>query len=408
MTDKKQNLLYIAHRIPYPPNKGDKIRTFHEIKYLSQFFHIDLVTFADTPSDMIFEANLKKYCRQVHVFPLNPLWGKIKGLKSLLLGKSIAEGYFFDTRANKKIAVLLKKNTYQAVFCFSSPTAEYVFQNLSDIPRKTTRLIMDFCDVDSDKWQQYAEKTRFPMNQLYRLEASRLLAYEKKINQSFDASIFVSENEADLFRQYVPEARNIVPVSNGVDFTYFSGQVPEKNNNESPTILFTGAMDYHANVDGVTWFAKKIFPLLKQRIPAIRFVIVGSNPRPAVTALAQTANITVTGYVDDIREYYQAADVSVVPLRIARGIQNKVLEAMAMGLPVVCTSAALSGIQAIPGKDVIQADDETAFADAVELLIKDKKLARKTADSAGHTVRTRYAWSACLEKLNPDLGVPSS
>jgi len=394
-----KKLLYISHRIPYPPNKGDKIRTFNEIKYLSQFFEIDLISFADDPSDLKFKSNLKDYCRQVHVFFIHPVYSKLKGIRSFLTGRSISETYFLNEKAINTTASLLKKVNYNVIFCFSSPTAEYVFRNISLIRRASVRLIMDFCDVDSDKWQQYASKASFPLKQVYTREADRLLMYEKKINREFDVSIFVSENEADLFKKKVPEAKNLIPVKNGVDFEYFSKQNQQQKKNKHPAILFTGAMDYYANIQGVTWFAKKILPIIKQEIPGIDFIIAGSNPSKKVKELSNIDGISVTGYVDDIRTCYHKADISVVPLKIARGIQNKILEAMAMKLPVVCTSEALSGIDAKPGVDLILADEAREFAEAVIYLLKNQTLAEKIAISANRKIKEHYSWNACLSRL---------
>ena len=403
MIENKKKILFICHRIPFPPNKGDKIRTYNEVKYFSKTYNIDIISFADDPKDLKYTSDLKAYCRHIYIYPLAPLFGKLKGLLKLILGGSISEGYFYDKKACKKVSDLLKQKDYHTIFCFSSPMAEYVFKNLSDIEQKTTRpkLIMDFCDVDSDKWKQYSEKSTFPMNFVYQKESERLLKYEKKINKIFDASIFVSDNEAKLFKQLVPKAENVISISNGVDFNYFSHS-PEINTKQesSSIIMFAGAMDYYANIEGVTWFCKKIFPKIRAMLPATRFLIVGSNPTPAVKELAHIKNVEVTGFVEDIRPYYKKAAVCAIPLRIARGVQNKVLEAMAMGKPVVSTSVALDGIQAENGKHIIKTDDPEKFAQAIINLMDDPSLSITYGKAARKFVEKKFSWDSCLKKLD--------
>jgi sugar transferase (PEP-CTERM/EpsH1 system associated) len=400
-----KNILYICHRIPFPPNKGDKIRTFNEIKFLSKSWNIDLVSFADDPTDLKRQSDLKAFCDNVFIFRLNRLQAKINGITRFLKGRTITEGYFFNKKADRTIAALLKEKNYDSVFCFSSPMAAYIFHNLSILGnnKKPPRLIMDFCDVDSDKWRQYSEKANIFMKWIYRFESNRLLSFEKKINKAFDTSVFVSANEALLFKKLLPEAQNIVSVYNGVDLEYFSN--PDKNpqNHLPPTLMFPGAMDYYANIEGVTWFCNKILPKIKNTFPDASFMIVGSNPTKAVKALSEINGVIVTGFVDDIRDYYNKADVCVIPLRIARGIQNKVLESMAMKKPVVATSAASSGIHAEPGGHLLIEDSEEPFANAVINLLQNRDRAEKLGKNARIFVENRYAWDVCLEKLNEIL-----
>ncbi len=358
-----KKILYLCHRIPYPPNKGDKIRSFNEIKNLSRDNTVDLITLADEPDDYKYAQNLKKYCRRVKVFPLNKISGKIKGLVSLLSGQSITRGYFYRNKFQNTFNNWTIREKYDVLFCFSSPMAEYIFKSKKKSDDMAETLIMDFCDLDSDKWNQYARRKKFPLNLLYRKEAARLLQFEKKINKKFSRSIFISRKEADLFWEYYPGAKKIQIIPNGVDTRYFS---PDKTkviqSFPSPMLVFSGAMDYYANIDGVTWFAKTILPEVKKKIPDIKFYIVGSNPAPGVKALEKDESIVVTGFVKDIREYYKAADLCIIPLRIARGIQNKVLEAMAMEKPIIATSQAVQGINPKVKETLEIEDDPKKFA----------------------------------------------
>ena len=397
-----KRILYLCHRIPYPPNKGDKIRSFNEIKYLSKKNTIDLITLADDPKDLRYTENLKKYCRQIKVFPLNKKLAKAKGLVTLLSGQSITQGYFYQKQFQNTFNTWTSSEQYDALICFSSPMAEYMFKAVKkqDIPKT---LIMDFCDLDSDKWSQYSRQTAFPLNILYKTEARRLLQFEKKINKAFNRSIFVSQKEADLFLNYHPHAKNIQIISNGVDTQYFD---PDKTQLTqifpSPMLIFSGAMDYYANVDGVTWFADKILPEIKKEIPGIKFYIVGSNPAPDIQELERDPSIIVTGFVKDIREYYKAADLCIIPLRIARGIQNKVLEAMAMGKAVISTSQAVQGINPEVKKVLELEDNPQKLAGKVIDLLNHNKLRRKHIGTAARDfILQHHNWNKNLRDLFP-------
>lgn len=406
-------ILYLCHRIPFPPNKGDKIRSFNEIKHLSRNHEIHLGCLADNPDDTKYERDLKEYCEKVAVFPLNLRKAKINGVLSILRGKPLSVGYFYRKELQHTINVWHSETNYDAMICFSSPMAEYLFrspllkQRFNPInpsnPRIPT-LLMDFCDVDSDKWVQYSRKTSFPFNMVYRLEGKLLLVYEKKINRLFDHSIFVSDQEGKLFVKLNATARNVTTIRNGVDYDYFCSQAVSRqpsaiSHNKTPVLLFTGAMDYHANVDGVVWFCREIFPKIKEEFPEARLYIVGSKPTPEVKELEKAGGVVVTGFVEDIREYYQIADISVIPLRIARGVQNKVLEAMSMGKAVVCTEKANQGIAAQDGRHVYLADSSPDFAKAVTSLIKDQKSREGFGKEARAFIVENFNWSGNMGGL---------
>lgn len=403
----KKNILYLAHRIPYPPNKGDKIRAFNEVKFLSQSNSVDLICLADNPDDLKYGADLQQLCQRVQVFPLGVGTGKIKGMISLGIGKTISEAYFYQKRFQTLFDSWISQNRYDAIICFSSPMAEYVFnsttlKHLNKIPE----LIMDFCDLDSDKWVQYSGTASFPMNFVYKFEGKRLLEYEKRINRFFDRSVFVSDRENELFRSYFPGARQLQVIPNGVDYDYFAPEDETLEENKingktfsKPMLMFSGAMDYHANGDGVKWFCKEILPVVREVVPDITFYIVGSNPTEDVQKLAQEQGVVVTGFVEDIRDYYRAADICVIPLRIARGVQNKVLEAMSTGKPVLTTEISIQGIRAVPGKDLIVEDHPQSFARAVIDLLNDGEMMKNLGKSAREYVMANHNWKenlACL------------
>jgi polysaccharide biosynthesis protein PslH len=427
MMDKKHSrILYLAHRIPYPPNKGDKIRTFNEIRYLSQDHTIDLVCLADNIDDLSYKKDLETYCERVFVSFLHTTLAKLNGIFSLIAGKAISVGYFYKRDVQQTIDNLLEETRYDAIICFSSPMAEYIYRSRFfkkkrlDSTERETCLIMDFCDVDSDKWLQYSHASKFPMNLVYRLENKRLFEYEKKVNNDFDFSVFTTNKEIELFLAMYSKAKNLISISNGVDYRYFSpdgetvaDSIQEKiisikdvNNKNAeigekgPVLLFTGAMDYYANVEGVSWFHDEIFPLIKRKLPESKFLIVGSNPHPAVKKLGENNGVIVTGFVNDIRPYYQMADICIIPLRLARGVQNKVLEAMSMGKPVVVTSKAIEGIMAVSGDQVFVKDTPASFAEAVFQLFKDNSLRNSMGMHARKFILDNYDWEANIKKFS--------
>jgi sugar transferase (PEP-CTERM/EpsH1 system associated) len=421
-------ILYLAHRIPYPPNKGDKIRSFNIIKYLSQRHEIHLACLADDRRDVRHEEGLKGLCKSTHVVLINPKLARLKSSLYLPSKRPLSVPYFYSRKLQRIIDDLLLTHDFDTIFCFSSPMAEYVFRSRALSPKSTvrgektndhrpsTKLIMDFVDVDSDKWLQFSKYAGFPMSWIYASEGQRLADYERKVAEAFDHSIFVTGSEVKIFKNKNPSIKNVTAVPNGVDLDYFSptyskqpsttNQPPEPVDHlpsaisHQPIIVFTGAMDYYANIDGVVWFTKQILPLIKKQIPLIQFYIVGSNPAKEVTKLAGNDGVTVTGYVPDTREYLKKATVVVVPLRIARGIQNKILEAMAMGLPVVATPQAFEGIEAEPKRDLILEEDAERFGESVVQLIRNIYPRKCLGDNARKAAEDNYSWAKNLSKLD--------
>jgi sugar transferase (PEP-CTERM/EpsH1 system associated) len=350
-----QDLLFLAHRIPYPPNKGDKIRSYHLLKYLSLNYKVHLGTFIDDPNDWQYTDKLKALCASTCYIELKPLLAKITSLQGLLTGQPLSLPYYNSKRMQEWVNQTISSYTISKVLIFSSAMAQYINQD-HDVD-----MFVDFVDVDSDKWQQYAQRSKGLKHWIYKREAQYLLCYEKTIAEQARASIFVSEQEVELFKTLAPEvSHKVTHINNGVDCEYFSPELSfiTPYAKDDRIIVFTGAMDYWANVDAVVWFAKAIFPLINQQLPSVKFYIVGSKPTKEVLAITDIS-IVVTGAVDDIRPYLAFAQIVVAPLRIARGIQNKVLEAMAMEKYVVATTAAMEGI-------VIQQNLAVTVADCID------------------------------------------
>jgi sugar transferase (PEP-CTERM/EpsH1 system associated) len=396
-----EDLLLLIHRIPYPPNKGDKIRSYHLLKHLAAHYRVHLATFVDDPDDWQYVPHVEALCASSHFARMNPLAARAKSLTALLKNRSLSLEYYRDAGMARWVRDTVAKHKIERVLVFSSAMAQYA----DACPQ--ARRVVDFCDVDSDKWRQYAGKKSFPMSWLYRYEADQLLRYERQVARDYDASLFVSAPEADLFRQLAPESTaKIGHFNNGVDTDYFSPELAHASPYAAGerALVFTGAMDYWPNVDAVEWFAKDVFPQLRARFADLRFYIVGARPSPAVQALAQQAGVVVTGTVPDVRPYIAHAAVAVAPLRIARGIQNKVLEAMAMARAVVVSPQALEGIDAEPGSELVLADDAAAFVDAVATLLAGQDSALDAIGKAARAkVQRRYSWSSNLACIGENL-----
>ncbi len=348
-------LLFLAHRIPYPPNKGDKIRSFHVLKHLHERYRIHLGAFVDSDDDLSHVEALRAYCDDVHAELLAPRRAKVASLRGLLTGEPLTVPYYRRASMQRWIDAQIERHGIRHALVYSSGPAAYLLGRRY----RALRRVIDFVDVDSDKWAQYAPTVGRLTRWIYRREAVRLLDFERRVATEFDASLFVSEHEANLFRKLAPGAADKVwHAHNGVDTVYFDPALPFDNPypaGEKP-VVFTGAMDYWPNVDAVCWFAQDVMPRVRALQPAARLHIVGGNPTERVRRLGDAPAVRVVGRVADVRPFLRHAAAVVAPLRIARGIQNKVLEGMAMGRPTVVTSAALEGIAAQVGIEVLLGD----------------------------------------------------
>ncbi len=395
----KPALLFLAHRIPYPPNKGDKIRSFNLLKALARDYRVFLAAFVDDQEDWKYETELRNYCAEVLLLGLKS-GQKYRTLGAFFRHEALSLPYYRNVRMQDWVDRTIEEQQISRVFVFSSAMAQYVegdsYQNL--------HRIIDFVDVDSEKWREYSRRHRWPMNWLYRREAGRLLAFDRKISKEFDASLFVSAQEAKLFAQLSPEsAAQTGFINNGVDADYFSPDQHYENPypGGAKVLVFTGAMDYWANVDAVVWFADQVFPRVLKSIPGARFYIVGARPTDQVKKLANRTHIEVTGSVKEIRPYLAHAQLAVAPMRIARGIQNKVLEAMAMCRPVIATRAAIEGIPGVEGQPIC--DDADGFANACIALLQSEQN-RELGEKSRSLVLKEFNWDQNLIKLEALLG----
>jgi sugar transferase (PEP-CTERM/EpsH1 system associated) len=397
---EKPPLLLLVHRIPYPPNKGDKVRSFQLMRELATRYRVYLATFIDHPDDWAHVATLRQWCADVFVAGIRPVSAKLKSLTGLLSAEALSLPYYRNAKLGHWVRQQVTQQQIHKAVVFSSPMAQYL-EGL-----KLAKVVMDFCDVDSAKWHQYAPSRPWPMSWLYRREGERLLAFERQVARQVDSSLFATVAEARMFRELAPESADRVAVmENGVDADFFSPEHSVDNPYPSGAnvIAFTGAMNYWPNIDAVQWFAAEVFPLLQQRVANLQFYIVGMNPTPAVLALAKQAGIVVTGSVPDIRPYLKFSRLVVVPLRIARGIQNKILEAMAMACPVIASASCMTGVNAVRGEEIMVAEQATDFVTAIEQLIQDESRCVRIGRVARQRVLNDYSWHANFSLLHQQL-----
>jgi sugar transferase (PEP-CTERM/EpsH1 system associated) len=388
------DLLFLAHRVPYPPDRGDKIRSYNILKHLSKRHRVHLAAFADDEADeRAAVEGLKPLVAKMHIERRTLSRGAAATL-ALATHKSVSVTAFAHKGMAGFVDRLLADEPIEQVYVFSGQMAQYA---PSDRP-----FVMDFVDMDSEKFAAYGRAAKPPMRWMWQREARRLFHFERETARRAVVSLFVSEAEAALFRARTKLSDEQVQVlENGIDL---DGYRPAPHPmGQAPLIVFTGQMDYPPNIEAAGSFARDAMPLIRARFPDARFAIVGRKPDASLIALAGKHGVEVTGEVADVRPWLVEADAVVAPLRIARGIQNKVLEAMAMGRPVVASRQAYEGIDAEPGRDLIVADGPQAEAEAVIALLSDPERAEAIGAAARARVEARYAWDARLAPLDAML-----
>lgn len=392
------NILFLTQRIPYPPNKGEKIRVFQLLRHLAESHDVHLGCLVDDPHDVQHIPTVQAMCAGSHFAEIDRRRAKISSLFGLLTGEALSVLFYRDRDLQNWVRDTVREIKPDVIVVCSSNMAPYIL----DLPETQGAIrLIDLIDVDSEKWRSYAGVESFPMRQVYRREWKRVAALEARIVRECDWSTFVSEAEANIFREaHIRYSDRIRAISNGVDLAYFDPALAFEPLYplDKPNFVFTGTMDYPPNVDAVVWFAQEILPLIRQTMPAAQFHVVGASPAPKVQALTSIPGVFVTGRVPDVRPYVAHADACVAPMRIARGIQNKVLEAMAMGRPTVVTSDALEGILAKPGNELQLANTAEDFAQAC------LSAAGLSGEELGTAARQRmmkdYAWPALLGQFD--------
>ncbi len=382
-----RDILFLAHRLPYPPDRGDRIRSWHVLQELAKLAPVHVAALIDDEADRQHVAKVAEVAASIHVEVRDP--SRLRAmLRALMRGTPASVEAFASASLARAVERILHERDIGAIYAFSGQMAAYVPADLGG-----RRFVMDFVDMDSAK---FAAMPGFASRQ----EANRLLAWERTTAARADVSLFVSEAEAALFRATGAKGR-IEVLENGIDLDRFDpSSVESQVGVPAPLIVFTGQMDYAPNIEAVTDFARTALPAIRATHATTTFAIVGRAPTPAVRALAGEG-VIVTGEVTDIRLWLAAADVVVAPLKLARGVQNKVLEAMAMARPVVLSPAAARGIDAVDGRDFVVADNPAV---SVIALLNDPTHGAAIGGAARERMIERYRWETCLAPLTGIMG----
>lgn len=392
--------LYLAQRVPFPPNKGEKLRSFHQINFLrQQGIAITVAAPLESEEEVSYFHQLKtEYgCEVLYASLGNKM---LRYASGLLRNASMSEAHFYSSELQQQIDTLIAEGQIDAIVCTASSMADYVFRSsaLKALSKKPT-LIMDFMDMDSNKWDQYTEAAGFPMSWVYKREATCIRRLERLIGDTFNACFFVAKPETQLFKSENPSIKaQVITIGNGIDPSEFY-PAPTPAEVKSPKLLFAGVMDYAPNVDAMIWFYQHVWPNVKAKWPDATLTIAGMNPSQEISELDTQPGITVTGFVEDILPYFHQSNIFVAPFRIARGIQNKILQAFACGLPVVATSMGAEGIIYTDGENIRVGDSPQAMFEAIETYMADQAIYQQTRQAAIETIATHYSWQGKLQSL---------
>jgi sugar transferase (PEP-CTERM/EpsH1 system associated) len=385
-------MFFICQRVPFPPDRGDKITTFNEIRHLSAKHEVHVFCLADGKPDLDNIPGLRRYAQSVTGVPVIGWTSKLRALKAMLVGEPLSVAAFDETKLHNAIRKKFVELQPDLIMVYSCNVAQYA-EHFPEVPR-----IMQFAELDSSRWGQFARRSRPPLRWVYTIEQRRFFAYERHIARTFSHALVCTAAEQRDFERLIPS----VPVSlvgNGVDLDYFrSRRIPK----QPGSIIFTGVMDYFPNIDAVVWFCDEVLPIVQRKIPEASLTICGSRPAAAVRRLAKKRGVTVTGRVPDTRPYLDGAEVFVAPMRMARGIQNKLLEALSMGLPCVASEAAATATVVPDGEGILAADDAREFAGHVVRLLRDGEFRTAMARKARAAAEAHYRWDeqmACLDRV---------
>ncbi|AXB76943.1 TIGR03087 family PEP-CTERM/XrtA system glycosyltransferase [Novosphingobium sp. P6W] len=400
-------ILFLSHRIPFPPDRGDKIRSHHILKALAALAPVHVATFADDEQDCAYEADLADLAASYRLVERKKAL-PVAGVEAMASRRPLSLSAFHDRKLETYVRDLLAQRPIDVIYVFSGQMAQYVPEGFAG------RVIADLVDVDSAKFEAYAAKGRGFRSWMEKREARLLRAEEARIAAAADVTLLISGAEAELLRSRLPDgsaraAARVRAMGNGLDADYFdpAAALPEPRMlaHEGPRIVFTGQMDYAPNIEAATRAIERIMPLVREMCPGASLHIVGRNPTPALAARSGRDGIMVWGRVDDIRPWLAAADMALVPLEIARGVQNKVLEAMAMALPVVLSPGAATGIDALDGKEFAVRESDAAIAQALLDLGRAPALAREMGQAARDWILANASWEAALARLPEYMGV---
>ncbi len=391
-----RRVFLLCQRVPYPPDRGDKIATFHLLRHMARTHEVHVLCLADSPADLRNVASLDGLAASVNAVHVRPWRSRWRALRALFSGRPLSVSMLDEPALHHATRDAVARLQPDVLFVYSSTVAQYA-EPFDDLIR-----IIHFADLDSQKWLGLSRRTWPPMRWIYAIEARRLLRYERMLGRRFSRSFVCTEQEAEDFRRLLP-GQAVDVLRNGIDLAFFrSGEAPRR----PAALVFTGVMSYPPNVDAMTWFCEAILPLVRAEVPEVTLVICGSAPSRCVRRLARLPGVSVTGRVADVRPYLDRASLFVAPLRLGRGIQNKLLEAMAMGLPVVTTDAALRATGIAPGDGIVAADTPDAFAATVVGLLRDDAERERMQRAARTVLEAGLDWDTVLAHGGDFLAAP--
>ena len=384
-------VLYVCHRFPYPPKRGGTIRPFHMIKHLAQSHEVVVCSLTRNSEQTLEAQGIAPFCTEFHLAQVNDRAQKLRMIATVPTPLTASASFFHSPALNREIRRLLAEQKFDLIFVHCSSVAHYV-EHVTGIPK-----ILDYGDMDSAKWLEYARHKPFPLSMGYWWEGVRLRAEEKRLARKFDLCTTITRSEHRTLTDYgVTTPSDWFP--NGVDNGFFA---PVEDVAYDPdTVVFIGRMDYFPNQQCMLDFCREVLPLLKARRPAIKLQIVGAEPAPAIRKLGEIPGVTVTGTVPDVRPNVSRAALTVAPLRIARGTQNKILEAMAMGIPVVASDIAAGGVDAVPGQHLLTADQPADMCAAILRILEDPNERARLSQAGRARILSNHAWPASMKRLD--------
>lgn len=383
-------ILYVCHRVPYPPQRGGKIRPFNMISHFSQKHEVTVASLARSSEELADSAGLEQHCKELICERVTPLAAGARMLARTLTRTPFSMGYFFSPALKSRITTAIERERFDLIFVHCSSVAQYV-ADVAGTPK-----ILDFGDMDSQKWLIYSQLRAFPLSLAYSLEGRKLEAEEKRLSPLFDFNTCTTREELATLDSFgTGVASDWFP--NGVDYGYFA---PTAEPYDPDLISFIGRMDYYPNQEAMLRFCKDTLPLIQQQRPSAKLIIVGASPSTQIKQLAQLPGVDVTGSVPDVRPYVTRSAVNVAPLRIARGTQNKILEAMAMGVPVVTSEVAARGVDAVPGEHLLCATTPAEESQAVIALLSDPARRMQLGDMGRARALSHHDWRASMRRLD--------
>jgi sugar transferase (PEP-CTERM/EpsH1 system associated) len=387
-------ILFLSHRFPYPPTFGSKVRAFQVIKHLARQHEVTVWAPAHSAAEQAAAAGIAAHCHSHRVYPVQHARQLAKVAFTLPSTVSASEAYFHSGAMQRDVERELARRSYDFAFVHCSSVGRYVPTG-SDLPK-----MIDYCDVDSRKWYDFAAHKRWPLSLGYRWEGWRVQRAERRLGGLFDQVTVATPGEVRQLRD-IGMTERVDWFANGVDFDHFA---PDGSAYDEDLIGFVGRMDYFPNEQCMVDFCRTVWPRLRAARPRLRLQIIGADPTPKVQALGRLAGVQVTGEVPDVRPLVRRCALTVSPLSIARGTQNKILESMALGVPVVTSRIAATGVDALPGEHLLAADGVQQTADAVLELLGDARLRARLAAAGRARVRSHHSWAAAMTRLDGIMG----